>query len=250
MLEVHVTALVAASVQLLAVATSLGAQSPVTAFDREKARALLRTQLPCLGCHELDGEGGRSAPSLTTVGARRSAAYVADIVADPARRLPGAAMPNHSMPTWMRDLIVRYLAQGATGPDVPALAAVTRVSPVAPIRPDGAALYAKWCAACHGPAGSGDGPNARYLPVPPAHHADSSTMSARPDDSLYDVIAAGGLAWGRSARMPAFGATLSDAQIRALVARIRELCRCQGPAWSRGASPADAPPPAHARPGR
>jgi mono/diheme cytochrome c family protein len=37
----------------------------------------------------------------------------------------------------------------------------------------------------------------------------------------------------RSARMPAFGATLSAAEIRALVRHIRTLCRCEGPTWSR-----------------
>jgi hypothetical protein len=37
----------------------------------------------------------------------------------------------------------------------------------------------------------------------------------------------------RSPRMPAFGATLSAAEIRALVRHIRTLCRCEGPAWSR-----------------
>jgi mono/diheme cytochrome c family protein len=57
-------------------------------------------------------------------------------------------------------------------------------------------------------------------------------MSARPDDALYDTIAGGGAIMNRSARMPAFGTTLSPAQIRALVRHIRTLCRCTGPAWS------------------
>jgi hypothetical protein len=38
---------------------------------------------------------------------------------------------------------------------------------------------------------------------------------------------------GRSPRMPAFGATLTSAEIRALVRHIRTLCRCEGPSWSR-----------------
>jgi mono/diheme cytochrome c family protein len=58
-------------------------------------------------------------------------------------------------------------------------------------------------------------------------------MSARPDDSLFDTIAAGGAVMNRSPRMPAFGATLTPAEIRALVRHIRSLCRCEGPAWSR-----------------
>jgi mono/diheme cytochrome c family protein len=36
----------------------------------------------------------------------------------------------------------------------------------------------------------------------------------------------------RSPRMPAYGTTLSPAQIRALVRHIRSLCQCRGPGWS------------------
>jgi mono/diheme cytochrome c family protein len=97
-------------------------------------------------------------------------------------------------------------------------------------------LYSKWCASCHGARGEGDGVNARYLPTRPAVHASAAAMSARSDDALFDVIAAGGSAAGKSPRMPAFGATLSPAEIRALVAHIRELCRCEGPTWSRDGS--------------
>lgn len=98
---------------------------------------------------------------------------------------------------------------------------------------DGAALYARYCAACHGADGGGDGPNARHLPVPPTAHADSAYMSRRPDDALFDAVYAGGRIMGRSHRMPAWGRTLSGEEIRALVAYMRELCGCRGPAWSR-----------------
>ena len=133
------------------------------------------------------------------------------------------------MPASARDVVIRFLAAGATGADVPALAAAQGV----PVAANGATLYAKWCASCHGATGQGDGPDARRLPVAAARHADATRMSKRPDDSLYDVIAVGGLPYGRSARMPAFGGTLSAAEIRELVAHIRTLCRCQGPDWSR-----------------
>jgi mono/diheme cytochrome c family protein len=226
------------SLAFLFVGGVLGAQPALTPFDEAKARALLRAQLPCLGCHELDGEGAHSAPSLTTVGSRRSAGYITAMIADPQTRLPGAAMPRHPMPDATRELIARFLSRNARGADVPP---VTPPPAAASRPPDGAALYAKWCAACHGESGRGDGPNARDLPVPPARHADSAAMSKRPDDSLYDVIAAGGIAWGRSARMPAFGATLTAGEIRALVAHIRSLCHCTGPSWSR-AGVAAAPP--------
>jgi mono/diheme cytochrome c family protein len=149
------------------------------------------------------------------------------MIADPGRRFPGSAMPRLEMPTAILDLIIGFLAHDATGPDVPPPPA----NGAKPSPASGAALYAKWCASCHGNTGKGDGPNARYQPIPPARHADAGTMSRRADDALFDIIAAGGLAWGRSARMPAFGSTLTEGEIRALVSRIRELCACRGPAW-------------------
>src|SRR3989442_1619336 len=94
-------------------------------------------------------------------------------------------------------------------------------------------LPARFCAAWHGARDKGDGPNAKFLPVPPAVHADSAAMSARSNDRLYGAISGGGAVLGRSDRMPAFSLTLTRAEIRALVRYIRALCRCLGPAWSR-----------------
>ncbi|WP_230981777.1 c-type cytochrome [Ruegeria pomeroyi] len=48
---------------------------------------------------------------------------------------------------------------------VPALLLLAACAPAAP---DGAQLYARHCAACHGATGAGDGPEAARLPVPPA----------------------------------------------------------------------------------
>ncbi len=68
------------------------AQRALPQYEVGKAQLLLRTQLPCLGCHELDGDGGTIAPSLSTVRVRRSAAYIRAIIEDPQKTLPGAAM--------------------------------------------------------------------------------------------------------------------------------------------------------------
>ena len=220
-----------ALVAILGTGTFASAQEPngLSAFSKAKAVALLRDRLPCLGCHQLNGDGGTIGPDLTTVRERRSAAYIAAIVADPQRVVPGSAMPRVVMPASTRDLIVRYLAsQAGNAPDaaIPAGAATAAT-------PDGPVLYAKWCAACHGESGKGDGPNAARLPTRPAAHSSREAMSARPDDSLFDTIASGGAVMNRSARMPPFGGSLTTAEIRALVRHIRTLCRCEGPAWSR-----------------
>lgn len=222
------------SVILLLFAFPLVAQ--VTPFERTKAAALLRDRLPCLGCHELDGDGGRTAPSLSTVAQRRSASYIRAIIEDPQRIVPGSGMPKTPMPPAMRELVIRYIARGSISPSTYP-ARVTREPAehsVKGVSPESAGnLYQRWCASCHGSSGGGDGPNAKFLPVPPAVHRDPTRMSARSDDALFDAIAGGGSVMGKSARMPAFGATLSSGEIRSLVAYIRERCACAGPGWSR-----------------
>jgi mono/diheme cytochrome c family protein len=199
-------------------------------------------QLSCLGCHRLKGEGGRVGPDLTTVRDRRSPDYIAAIVADPQGTAPGSAMPKVPMPEATRALVTRYLATqaGSAPSNAPSKAAAspagvpaTQAASSATSPANGAQLYARWCASCHGTEGKGNGPNAPFLPVKPANHSDAAMESQRPDDSLYDTIAGGGGIMNRSPRMPAFGATLSPTEIRALVAHIRSLCHCQGPGWSR-----------------
>jgi mono/diheme cytochrome c family protein len=219
-------------IAILAMPVSSGAQA-LSAFSKQKAERLLADHLPCLGCHTLNGQGGRIGPDLSTVRERRSPAYIAAMVGDPQRVAPGSAMPRTLMPESTKELITIYLSSlpGNAADDGRGRAA----APPSPGRdpPDGPALYARWCAACHGPTGKGDGPNADHLPVKPAAHASADAMAARPDDSLFDTIASGGPVMNRSPRMPAFGATLSSPEIRALVRHIRTLCRCEGPAWSR-----------------
>lgn len=235
-----------------------GEIAPLSPFLRQKAEALLRGQLSCLGCHALRGDGGTVGPDLGTVRERRSAEYVAAMIRDPEQVVPGSAMPRPMLAPETLDLITRYLAAddvrargrpanagsataarrardastatadtGAAGRGAPIAAPAGGADRSAP------ALYARYCAACHGASGRGDGPNAARLPVPPANHASRAAMSARPDDSLFDTISGGGAIMGRSPRMPAYGATLTRAEIRSLVRHIRTLCKCEGPAWSR-----------------
>ncbi|MBV9880155.1 MAG: c-type cytochrome [Gemmatirosa sp.] len=199
------------------------------AAQRAETETLLRERLPCLGCHALGSEGGRLAPDLATVRQRRTAAYVAAMVDDPQRTVPGTTMPHVVMPASTRALVLRYLGVDA----LPVVrVASARASARASGDTSGARLYARFCAGCHGTTGGGDGPNARYLPVRPAVHADAAAMGRRTDDRLYDAIAAGGAALGRSPLMPPFGDTLEPAQIAALVRHVRALCRCEQPRWA------------------
>lgn len=208
-------------------------QQPLSTFRQQEARLLLRDRLPCLGCHELDGEGGRIGPPLTGVASRRGAAYVRAIIDDPQRVVHGGGMPLTRMPDATRELIIAYLTRDDRQPALPLMVPSRRQAGQVSVAEPASVLYGKWCASCHGRAGRGDGPNAGYLPVRPAVHADAVRMSRRSDDALFDAIAGGGAVMGMSVRMPSFGATLSAGEIRSLVAYIRALCACQGPPWSR-----------------
>ena len=124
------------------------------------------------------------------------------------------------------ELVASYLVARRGSPGGSTTVAPTRAATLA--ARDARTLYLTYCGGCHGATGRGDGPNAKFLPVQPAVHADATTMSERSDDMLFDAIASGGYVLGRSNRMPGFGATLSSAEIRGLVRHIRELCRCEG----------------------
>ncbi len=213
------------------VATGAGGQTGLSPFARAKARALIRNQLPCLGCHTLEGEGGRLAPDLSRARTTGSAALIDSITRDPQGTHPGTMMPRTPMPPATVVLVVSYLAGRRVSP--PSGPSPPPHSPAS--ERDAKALYEHFCAACHGAQGRGDGPNAGFLPVPPARHADSAAMSLRTDDRLFDAVYGGGAVLGRSNRMPAFGWTLSRPEIRGLVRYIRALCRCEGPTWSRPA---------------
>lgn len=87
----------------------------------------------------------------------------------------------------------------------------------------GKADYQIFCASCHGPNGDGDGPVAQALDPKPAKHSDGNYMNPLTDDYLFKVIKFGGASVGKSAMMAPLGGSLSDQQIRNVIAFIRTL---------------------------
>lgn len=79
---------------------------------------------------------------------------------------------------------------------------------------DGAALFKAKCAMCHGPDGSGKTPMGQKLNIRDFHSAEVQKQS---DGDLAHVISQG------KGKMPAYGKTLGDDQIKMLVSHIREL---------------------------
>ena len=208
---------------------------PLSPFASRKAELLLRDHLPCLGCHALGGEGGRVGPALDGAAARLRPEYLRRIVAAPGRAAPGSIMPAPLEDSATMELVTRYLHGRATTAHPDRYLSLIENVPVRPARSgqrSPAALYAAYCAPCHGAGGAGDGFNARHLPARPTAHADAAHMSARPDATLFDGIHGGGHILGRSHRMPGYGATLSTVEIDGLVDYLRLLCACAQPDWA------------------
>ncbi len=83
-------------------------------------------------------------------------------------------------------------------------------------------IFEHYCAVCHGKAGKGDGPNAKFLDPHPANLAGGE-VSSRSDDELYQVIAKGGAGVDLAATMPPWGKTFSSDQVKEVVAYVRLL---------------------------
>jgi len=209
----------------------------LTPFEADRTRRFLEDRLACLGCHRVGESGGGIGPSLDGLANRLEPSFVLEMVLDPQRAAPGSPMARQPMLPREASRLARYLLDLGGVREAPARASLADPAHPAWSTPAdttrGAVLYARHCAACHGPEGRGDGWNAPSLPVPPAAHADSARMSARADDTLFDGIWAGAWVLDGSPRMPAFGGLLGAEDVRALVVWIRRLCSCSGPAWSR-----------------
>ena len=81
-------------------------------------------------------------------------------------------------------------------------------------------VFMERCSVCHGEGGRGDGRLAKMISDPPV--ADL-THSRLPPGQLARIVREGGAAVGRSARMPAWGPTLTPAELDAVVAYVSGL---------------------------
>ena len=83
--------------------------------------------------------------------------------------------------------------------------------------------YVLLCATCHGEDGCTPGPGAGGLNPQPAKHCDGNYMNALSDDHIFKVIKEGGASVGKSPLMAPWGGTLSDDDIRDVMAYVRSL---------------------------
>lgn len=92
----------------------------------------------------------------------------------------------------------------------------------------GAAVYAQYCASCHGAEGEGQRPDAPLqkdetgrFPAPP--HDETGHTWHHDDDLLIEIVRDGGMGDENFYEMPAFGAALDDTEIEAVLAFIKTL---------------------------
>jgi mono/diheme cytochrome c family protein len=84
---------------------------------------------------------------------------------------------------------------------------------------EGKALYDRLCASCHGATGAGNGPAAAAFKTAPTNFLDAKFQKERSDEQLTIAVTQG------KPPMPGYGKQLSPAQVKSLVAYIRQLGR-------------------------
>jgi mono/diheme cytochrome c family protein len=88
----------------------------------------------------------------------------------------------------------------------------------------GRELAARYCSRCHDQESSAERvSNYDNLKTKPHALSDGDTLNKMSDDELLSIIEHGGPALNRSAEMPAYGYTLSKADIQALIAYMRAV---------------------------
>ena len=89
----------------------------------------------------------------------------------------------------------------------------------------GKQFYGTHCAGCHGETGRGDGPSAAAFATKPFNLSDGRLINTLPDEFLIEVVRDGGPAHGLAPTMPPFNRTLSETQIRQVIAYVRTLAQ-------------------------
>ncbi len=109
----------------------------------------------------------------------------------------------------MAGLVALTLAAGTAAAQTPAAA------------PDGAQLYARNCASCHGATGAPSAAMLRSMTALP-DFSNARTLAGKADSTLVNVVTN-----GKGRAMPAYRTRLTPEQVRAIVAYLRTLSRSQ-----------------------
>ncbi|MCX6130964.1 MAG: cytochrome c [Proteobacteria bacterium] len=83
--------------------------------------------------------------------------------------------------------------------------------------------FEQFCAPCHGVDGAASGPGALALNPHPRNFTDAKWQASVDDTRIAKVIKEGGASVGLSATMAPWGSSLSDAEIKEVVAWVRHF---------------------------
>jgi len=165
-------------------------------------------QQNCGRCHALQPANRYTADFWETIMTEmRLAARLSDAEADKVLEFlrsgaKTAALPPSTPPAPAR--AVEYAALGSS-----ALSGAAQ--------PDGEVIFMKWCVACHGEQGKGDGPAAAAYDPKPANFTAGEFWTSRPDSLLEEVIEHG------KGGMPSFAKQLDDRAIFTVIQYLKEL---------------------------
>ncbi len=199
----------------------------ISPFQSQKVKKLLNDHYSCLGCHQLNGKGGKIGPDLSNVGNRLTDGYIKMAIEMPHMVMPESIMPKIEIPQNLLPLVQSFLSNNKNNNNVK----YANLISTPPYKIDNA--YKSNCAPCHGLKGDGFGFNASNLDVSPGNFTDGKKISLRSDNALYDTIYGGGRIMNKNHFMPPWGQKFDKKEIVEYVSKIRKFCECEPPDWSK-----------------
>ena len=101
----------------------------------------------------------------------------------------------------------------------------THVIPLSYLQAQGKRIFYADCVWCHADATPAGPSNRNNLSPVPSLLSDGATLNAVSDEFLQNIITLGGSAMGKSAMMPPWGRTLSQSEIKAVIAYTRAIAQ-------------------------
>jgi mono/diheme cytochrome c family protein len=182
-------------------------------------------QKGCIGCHSIGGVGGKTGPALDDVGLRRTPEWMIQHFQNPQAVSPGTVMPRfgftESEARALTDFLLNLRDQKM---------ALSLPSLMSPVERGREVFRTYGCAGCHGLEGKGGvpNPNAKTAEQVPAltYVADGYTkpeLKKFIENGQRDIAALDPKRPAPPLYMPAWGATIKDAEINDLVEYLFSL---------------------------
>ncbi len=234
----------AGSTPALSHADSLKLQQESVATSEAAMRGGRAFLSHCAMCHGTGGNGdGDAAQGIRKEGVTVARLNDAELMDRLTRKqiveviTKGGGHTNRSniMPAWGEKVDAQTISDIAdfvvllrtANPAVPRATLAAYLQSPAGVPADGREMFVHHCVACHGDAGKGDGPYGLRLiqehNVHPRDLTDTAYIGGRSDKDLFAVITLGGGHFRKAVYMPAWTVTLTPAQVKNLVAYVREI---------------------------